>query len=450
MGVPKFFRWLSERYPLINQRFHSPSPLLEEQQKAEENKKRKRKTKESGGSSDDDDEESTRKTSSATDITSKLLRVDFSKDPCQKDALKSATLPPQIDRLYIDMNGIIHGCSHANNEDDGSVTDITHAQILENVTYYLDRVIGTMVQPTELVYMAVDGVAPRAKLNQQRSRRYRSGTAGHELEMSIYEAHQQRMDQEQQELLMLGKEQQATASSSRWQQQEIQDEFLTAAADNELMTKASSNRRLGERAASATRSSGGGVLLTEVEPGRYSGKIETHLDDPSSTSGDKDEQESLFASYHNTTTATATAAATDETTTIHNKFHSNNITPGTVFFQEFSQHLEAFIQDKLAKDPKWSHLTIILSGPNVPGEGEHKIMDFIRAQRLRDDYNPNLRHCIQGQDGDLMMLGLVTHEPNLVLLRELVIFDAQRRDHIAGMGVDAYVHNPNFGSFLLF
>jgi len=69
---------------------------------------------------------------------------------------------------------------------------------------------------------------------------------------------------------------------------------------------------------------------------------------------------------------------------------------------------------------------------------------------LRDDYNPNLRHCIQGQDGDLMMLGLVTHEPNLVLLRELVIFDAQRRDHIAGMGVDAYVHNPNFGSFLLF
>lgn len=58
---------------------------------------------------------------------------------------------------------------------------------------------------------------------------------------------------------------------------------------------------------------------------------------------------------------------------------------------------------------------------------EHKIMDFIRREKLRKDYNKNTRHCLYGQDGDLIMLGLTTHEPNFCLLREEVIFDQARK-----------------------
>lgn len=108
-------------------------------------------------------------------------------------------------------------------------------------------------------------------------------------------------------------------------------------------------------------------------------------------------------------------------------FDSNCITPGTPFMTRLSAQLKYFLARKVTDDAAWRGVEIVLSGHEVPGEGEHKIMEYIRLAKAQPGYNPNVRHCLYGLDADLIMLGLLSHDPHFALLREEVSFGPQRK-----------------------
>ncbi|XP_071874436.1 5'-3' exoribonuclease pacman isoform X1 [Bombus fervidus] len=231
----------------------------------------------------------------------KFFRYISERYPCLTEKLKDYQIP-EFDNLYLDVNGIIHDCSHP---DDTDITfRISEETIFKNIFRYIE-VLFRMIQPQKLFFIAVDGVAPRAKINQQRSRRFK------------------------------------TAKDAKIQEDKAKVKGMTLPKEK--------------------------------------------------------------------------------------RFDSNCITPGTVFMSKLDEQLKYFITYKISTDKLWQKCKVIFSGSQVPGEGEHKIMDYIRYMKTQTNYDVNTKHCLYGLDADLIMLGLCTHEIHFTLLREELTFGKKQK-----------------------
>ena len=102
------------------------------------------------------------------------------------------------------------------------------------------------------------------------------------------------------------------------------------------------------------------------------------------------------------------------------EWDTNAITPGTLFMNKLSIKLKSYYRNR-----NKSNLKIIISDSNIPGEGEHKLLEHIRS-----NYTEKESNIIYGLDADLIMLCLIANKPNIYLLRETVELD--NRIHVEG------------------
>lgn len=100
------------------------------------------------------------------------------------------------------------------------------------------------------------------------------------------------------------------------------------------------------------------------------------------------------------------------------EWDSNAISPGTVFMNKMNNSLRKYV-----KENTFVYETI-LSDASLPGEGEHKIFDYIHFQQ-----NTHCIDVIYGLDADLIMLSLICEKSKKFLLREHQHFHTKNPNH---------------------
>ena len=94
-------------------------------------------------------------------------------------------------------------------------------------------------------------------------------------------------------------------------------------------------------------------------------------------------------------------------------FNPNCITAGTKFMDFLSKYIDWYCRMMISHNPDWKNLEVIFSNEKVIGEGEHKIINFIRKYGKESE-----SFCIHGLDADLLMLSMSLENNNIYVLRE--------------------------------
>lgn len=258
---------------------------------------------------------------------------------------------------------------------------------IQAVLDYLDKIFE-LVKPRKLFYVAIDGVAPRAKMQQQRKRRFKS----------VQDAIFTKKLMEKHNLLKVASKNSSKAVSSSNDSNHTESKSLKIAVKDVEVPEIYSR-------ASSIISSVIGSLNSNTSSSVLHQKTTTNISNAENTQvGDEDLVTEVESEQE---------AETLELSEEEKEWDYNMISPGTIFMDLLSREIKAH----LLKKSKEYNVNIIVSDSSIPGEGEHKIMKYIREEVSMSEKN-----MVYGLDSDLIFLSLINFRPNMSLLREKVEF----------------------------
>ena len=110
-----------------------------------------------------------------------------------------------------------------------------------------------------------------------------------------------------------------------------------------------------------------------------------------------------------------------------NSWDTNAISPGTKFMNKLTKKITQYINEYFNSN---KNIEIVFSSSYLPGEGEHKILQYIKTHQI----NGNI--IIYGLDADLMMLSMASKCNNIFLLREAIEFGKQIDNKLLYLDID--------------